>query len=237
MFKKRCARCGRAISKNYLFCPYCGSDFRILDSERKKQGDYGFLGRDDDVARELGFFNMKMPFGFNKIFDSLLKEVDKQFKELDRKIGKEPEFPKIREMNKGFSISISTETGKEPKIQIKTFGPGAGELRQELEKEITGKKQIKKKIEISEEKAKKLASLPRHEAETKVRRFSNKIIYEIELPGVKDVKDVFVNKLENSIEVKAFGKDKVYFKLIPLNLPILNYKLKDEKLVLELAEK
>jgi hypothetical protein len=63
---------------------------------------------------------------------------------------------------------------------------------------------------------------------------TNKIVYEIDLPGVTNVKDVIINRLENSIEVKAFAKDKAYFKLIPLSLPIERYHLKEGKLVLEL---
>ena len=49
------------------------------------------------------------------------------------------------------------------------------------------------------------------------------------------MKDVIINKLENSIEIKAFTKEKVYVKLLPVNLPVLNYKLKDGKLILELG--
>ena len=64
---------------------------------------------------------------------------------------------------------------------------------------------------------------------------SNKVIYEIELPGVKSTEDVSIIKLENSIEIKAVTKDKSYFKLLPIKLPISGYKVADEKLILELS--
>ncbi len=44
-------------------------------------------------------------------------------------------------------------------------------------------------------------------------------------------------KLENSIEIKAITKDKAYFKIIPLNLPIINYNILKEKLILEFGVK
>ena len=87
---------------------------------------------------------------------------------------------------------------------------------------------------LSQEKLQKIASLPKEEPLTNIRRFSNKVIYEIDMPGVNSIKDVSVIRLENSIEIKAFSKNKVYFKRIPINLPITNYGLSKGRLVLEL---
>jgi len=218
MFKTRCKRCGRKINRNFYFCPFCGNRTREI-----KEEDFGFLGRDDVI--DFPDIDMGLPLG--KIFNSLIKEFDKQFRQLDKMIAEDNKD--IMKTN-GISISISTEPGKEPRISVKN-------LNEEKKSKLITEKIPKKSIEITEEQASKMAKLPRQEAETKVRRLSNKIVYEIALPGVKDIKNIFINKLENSIEIKAFSKDKVYFKLIPINLPILNYKLKDEKLLLELAEK
>ena len=227
MFGKICKRCGKKLDKGYSFCPYCGFSFKEQDEK-----NYGMLGRDDIDFSGMG---MKMPFGFNKIFSSLLKQIDKQFQQLDKEIGKDSKKPGIKPgiKSKGFSISISSGTGKEPEIKVSGFGPGVKVIR----KPISEKPARIRKSFISDEKAKKLAKLPRQEAETQVRRLSSKIIYEISMPGVRSIKDVIINKLENSIEIKAFSKDKVYVKLIPLNLPILDYQLKKEKLILELKAK
>ena len=54
------------------------------------------------------------------------------------------------------------------------------------------------------------------------------------MPEVKSFKDILINKLENSIEIKAIGKTKAYFKIIPINMPIVSQNLSQGKLVLEL---
>lgn len=228
MFNKKCARCGRKISKDFEFCPYCGNDFRI-ERRIENQKDYGFLGKDDFLGdfNELNNFNTNMPINlggiFNsKLFSSLFKEVDKQFKEMDRKI--KPEGTK----ESGISISISM-SGDKPDIKVRRFGDAKNlEIKDLKEKHMP-------RQEITDEQARKLAKLPRKEAKTEVRRFSNKIVYEINLPGIKNLKDVIINKLENSIEIKAFSKENAYFKLLPVNLPIINYQLDKEKLILELG--
>lgn len=226
MFNKKCPKCARIISRDFEFCPYCGYNIKREKNER----NYGFLGKDDFLSPDIG---MKMPFGFNKIFSSLISQLDKQFKDLDREIGKEikpAKNPGI--ISKGFSINISTRTGEKPEIQIGGFGPGFENFKiQEAGKEKPMKIQ---KPEISDYQAKKLSKLPKEEAETKVRRLSNKVVYEILLPGVKNLKNIIISQLENSIEIKAFSEDKAYFKLLPINLPILNYKLDGETLILDL---
>lgn len=230
MFKVRCLRCGRKVKKDFDYCPYCAANLKI----KKDMKDYGLLGKND--MADMGF-NIKMPFGLNRLFNSLLKEVDKQFKEFDKDLAEDKKkfyMDKKIKPTSGISISISTNTGEKPKIKIMGFGPEFKNIECKELKEQEGKL---KKVEFSEEKAKKLVGLPRKEASTKVRRLSNKIIYEIDLPGVKSIRDVIINKLENSIEIKAIAKDNAYFKLLPLNLPLLNYKLKEGKLILEFEPK
>lgn len=201
----------------------------------EKEKDYGFLGKDDFTFKD----EFKMPFNFNNLFNpnlfksglfsSVFKEVEKQLREAD----KEMKLPEKMQNASGISISISVN-GEKPEIKVNKFGPGFQESGfQDIETEKSKEKKILKH-KITADKARKFAKLPKKEAKTEIRRLSNKVIYEVELPGVKKLEDVIINKLEKSIEIKAFGKDSVYFKLIPINLPILNYKLKNEKLILEL---
>ncbi len=233
MFDKKCKRCGKKKGDDFDFCPYCGFDFRI-DKKMEKERDYGFLGRDDSI--DFSNLNIGIPFGFNKLFSSLLNQIDRQFKELDKEMGNNEKIPKLKPS--GLSISISSSTGERPKIKIRGFCPEFKNLEGEAKSEQEEVEEAKiKKPEISDYRARKLAKLPKKEAETRVRRLSNRIVYEIELPGVKNLSDVIINKLENSIEIKAFSKNRTYFKLLPLNLPILNYKLEEEKLILELKAK
>ncbi len=201
-----------------MFCPYCGID---IEKEKEKK-NFGFLGRNDEFVSG---FNLDMPFGFGKIFNSLLKQIEEQFRELDKEMEKKPD---TKFKSGGISISISTDSG-EPKIKINQFSP------KKKPNEKTERKRLRK--EMSKLNAKKLEKLPKKEPETSVRRLSDKIIYEISLPGVKSLKDITINELENSIEIKAVAKDKVYFKLLPVSLPIRNYRLRSNKLILELDAK
>lgn len=226
--KKKCPRCNRKASRDYDFCPYCSHDFRY-EKAKNSERDFGLLGKEDSLNgfQEFpGFPAMNLSGLFNsKLFNNLFQEVDKQFRELDKEM-KNPKKENIKKS--GISISISMSDGKNPDIKVSGFGPDFKNQEFEKEKKIP-------KSELTDEQAKKLAKLPRKEAKTEVRRFSNKIVYEVDLPGIKNLKDVIINKLENSIEIKAFSKENAYFKLIPVNLPIINYKLDKEKLILELG--
>ena len=245
MFDKRCVRCREKIGKEFSFCPFCGIPSHDKKNEER---DYGLLGK-DDFTENLPQMGVRMPFGFNMIFNSLLKEVDKQFREFDRQPEKDTEKKMGGRIGErgfkipfngagGISISISTESGKKPSIKVKSFGNAPEFMGMEREIAQTmperAPQPAAKSIEISEERARQISKLPREEAKTKVRRLSNKIIYEINLPGVKSMKNIIINRLENSIEIKAFSKDKVFFKLFPISLPIIRHKLEGEKFILEL---
>jgi hypothetical protein len=230
--KKKCPRCGRKIEKEYDFCPYCGNDFRY-EKKNQENRNFGMLGKEDSLtgfSESPNFPATDISGLFNsKLFNNLFQEFDKQFHGFDRELAKKPKTDNKNIRKSGISINISMSNGKNPDIKISGFGPDLKNLKQE-----TREKRIHKS-EISDEEAKKLAKLPRKEAETSVRRFSNKVVYEVAVPGIKNLKDIIINKLENSIEIKAFSKENAYFKLIPVNLPILNYKLDKEKLILELG--
>ncbi len=239
--KRKCQKCGEGVERKFAYCPYCGADFKKSDNER----DYGFLGQDDGFFNENSFMQ-GMPF--SNILSSLMQEFEKQFKEIDRDLGrkvKKTNFSerRINPKSTGFSINISTSSNKQPEIRVRSFGDSnfknlldMGDSKKEFLIEEGEKEKKIPENKISEAKLKKLVSLPKQEAETQVRRFGDKLIYEINLPGVKSMDEVFLSKLENSIEIKAFSKNKCYFKLIPLNLPIKKYNLKNEKLVIEFLD-
>jgi|WetSurMetagenome_2_1015567.scaffolds.fasta_scaffold53363_4 hypothetical protein len=226
MFKKKCPRCARKITKDFDFCPHCAHDFR-LEKRRESERDYGFLGK-DEVSENFPNMTMGMPLNLNglfnsKLFDTLFKEVDKQFRDMDK------DFLKDKKKSSGISINISMDDGNKPDIKVSGFGPDFKKIGKEIkEKKIP-------KSEISDETARRFSKFPKKEAKTEVRRFSNRIVYEINLPGVNNLREVIINKLENGVEIKAFSKDTAYFKIIPVNFPISDYELEDEKLILEFA--
>jgi BRCT domain type II-containing protein len=90
---------------------------------------------------------------------------------------------------------------------------------------------------VSAEQLERMAKLPRAEAKSAMKRLADKVVYELAMPGVKDVKDVFVNKLEQGYEIKAIGSKKVYTSSIPVNLPIKSYSVGEKGLIVEFLAK
>jgi len=224
MFRRKitCVRCRNKIDREFSYCPFCGAKI-----EKKKSS--GWL----DEPLDFNEIGMRFPFS------SLFKEIDKHLKDFDQVLwpkrieSKEKSEGKERPFTRsgGVSISISS-TGGEPIIRVKpfSFGKPIKGIREEV---IKVKEPVIKTKRLSKQEAEALLKLPKAEPSTKVRRLTDRIIYEIDLPGVQE-KDVVVNKLQNSIEIKAFTKNKAFFKLIPIALPILRYYLEKGKLIVEL---
>ncbi len=241
MFSKKikCGRCGKSIDKKYDFCPHCGNQ---LKETKKREEQFENIEKQLESALNMPFF-VKFPFR------QLVKQLEKQFDAEMRQFDKELESKKTQEKKplkdiplvSGISISISGGNGEEPKIFVKNLGQGQGNqikgYSQTPEERIeeSAEKLTKQNLEKTRAMPKKFSKLPKTEPETKVRRLTDRVIYEIAVPGVKNIKDVIINKLENSIEIKAFSKDKAYFKLIPISLPIKKYKLEEEKIIIELV--
>jgi len=202
--KPKCKRCSQKVSKKYYYCPYCGTDLKG-DAERS--------------------FEPMLNLGFP--FNMLVKQIEKQFQEIDSQLGNN--LDKALLDSGGISINIDTSSGQ-PAIRIRTNSDQKGPHPQEKERPA---RDITKIGNISEDKLHKFSHLPKEEPSTKVRRFSNRLVYELTLPGVKS-ENIVISKLENSIEIKAFADNKAFFKLIPISLPILKSDLKDGLLTLEL---
>jgi hypothetical protein len=223
MFKKIKCGCGKKIDKSFSFCPFCGADL----GKPQKEPDNLFDALDE-----------QMPFMLRLPFKKLVKQIEQQFREIDKEMasGEKPKMPQMP-ISQGISINISSSNNGTPVIRVKQFGPEGKQAvaeKKEMDEMQKDQQKIKGMTEEQQEKLKKFAKLPRHEPETNVRRVSDRIVYEILLPGVNDTKNIILTRLQNSIEIKAFTKDRAYFKLIPLSLPIKRQYLENEKLVLEL---
>ena len=222
--KKRCPKCNEKINNSYNFCPYCRTQLTNVGGFSGEE-DWGILGKNDFVSGG----EIKFPIGINTLFNSLIKSLNNQVKEFENIDGQ----PKKTEIKRGgIGISIYTSGNRPPEIKVTSFG-NVPELKEQEKRVNSGVKNLK----LPEVVNGKFAGLPKKEPKTNIRRFSNKVIYEINMPGVKSIKDVSIIQLENSIEIKALSKDKVYYKIIPINLPIRDYDFSKEKLVLELDEK
>jgi len=150
--------------------------------------------------------DLKLPFGVEKIMGSLVKQLEKQIgnMDVDKKTG----------MPKGFKIQIAR-----------------GPMGQQVVRNKASKRKV---VRVSSEEAERRAGLKRVDAESKVKRLGDVIIYEIEAPGIARKDDVVVTELETGIEIRAFAKDKCYVKIIPLKVEILGMRIDREKVSVEL---
>jgi len=202
----KCVRCEGKLKEEYSFCPFCGMDLR---NPEKDMQDFGALGRNNVQGHpmigggSLGITDKMI----NSIFNSLMKGFEKQMGDVENVGGNDFE-PEVQNLPNGIRIKIN---------------PGM--------KKKSSKKRAQKMI--SQEQVERMSNLPRTEAKTDVRRFSDKVVYELKMPGVEDVQDIFITKLESGYEVKAIGKNRVYVNSIPVNLPLKNYRVKDKVVSVE----
>jgi len=202
--KKNCKKCYEKINSKYNFCPKCG-----IQIKKYNEDDWGMLGKNDFIEEK--DFNNNFLDGFSeKMINSMIGSVMKML---------EKEMKNIQE--------------KQPKTNFKLMINGK-EFVFDKKNTVEKKEPSMKRMEFEEGKLKDFIKLPKMEPKTNLKRIGDKIIYEIEIPEVKSMNNIIINKLENSIEIKALGKKKAYVKIIPVSLPVLNQKLFEGKLILEL---
>jgi HSP20 family molecular chaperone IbpA len=210
MLRKKCSRCSSKIPRKYNFCPFCGCN-SLNESEHDK-ADYGFLGKNDFDNNMDSMFN-NLPV--NKIFRAAMKMTEKMMKEMESK--EAPKEHNDANMDIQFFINgkrVAPQKGVRP-ARVPT----------------------PPRREFPREKAEKISQLPKKEPASKMMRMGEKIIYELDVPGVETIEDILINRLESSIEIRALTKDHVYSKTLNINLPILRYKLSNGSLTLELQAK
>lgn len=200
----RCSQCNSKIDDSFSFCPYCGES--LVDSEQEMK-DFGILGRNDSSKRKINN-PLQENFGItdkflNSMISNLTKTLVKQFNEAEN-------ATEIENFPNGIKIKIGQPINK---------------------KKAPRTSSVKKAI--TEEQLKKMSGLPRVEAKTDIRRFSDKVIYEMTTPGLESIQDVFISKLESGYEIKAIGNKKVYVNSLPINLPLRGYALEDGRLLVE----
>ncbi len=231
MFRKKCSNCNEKVGKKFDFCPNCGA--RLKSNKNKPeyiQKDYGILGKDDIIDESPIIDNTSI----SKLLGKALRELPRMVRQMEKEMNSQFNEPShLNKSNTEFPFGMRIRfaiNGKE--IDLNELENGSQEKYTEKTKPVMSRVST-----ISKEKAEKFAKLPKKEPKSQMRRLSNKIIYELEVPGVNNINDILINKLENSIEIKALAKNKVYSKTININLPILKYKLAKENLILELQAK
>lgn len=242
MTRNKCENCGADIGDGWNFCPNCGEEQKKEAGEEERRELFPGFGR------YMPFFDM-----FDSVSDTFrgFDEVTMprawfEGPESEEGASEEGEgLPKTK--FSGIDISITNINGK-PDVRVKTFGdfkqyeqeiweklgikkPSEKEKRVEVEEKVAQETQKEEHIEPVSEKPVKYEEVKG----TNIRRVENSVIYEFDMPGITDSKNVRINKLEASYEIKAFGEDKAYFKLLPITLDLLSSKVEDEKLVLKFA--
>lgn len=248
MFKrKNCPKCNEKINSKYSFCPNCGYNLR----KKQDQKDYGMLGKNDYLGQEQGLNEMQNIFGgmfggfSGKMMNSMLNNAMKMLeKEMQKSMKEQKNFQNQPISKTNFELYINGKKISPDKIKFtKKPAQGFQDKKQLIKQEMnkTGKNNYPKNsintsLKFTNEARENFQKLPKKQPETNVRRFSNKVVYEIEIPGVESIKDISVNQMENSIEIKAVSKKDAYEKIIPIGLPISRYGFSKGKLVLELKE-
>lgn len=114
--------------------------------------------------------------------------------------------------------------------EIQNFGNGI-KITFGAPKQDNQKKAVKKGL--TQEQLDRMAKLPRGVAKSSVRRLSDKVVYDLDAPGVTHPQDVFISKLENGYEVKAIGEKKVYVNSLPVDLPLKGIRIHKNGLSVE----
>jgi HSP20 family molecular chaperone IbpA len=225
MFKKKqCPKCNKKSGEETNFCPNCGNSFGVNND------DFGMLGKDDSV-NQFGNFDELSNSLFGGVGKNILgKMLNNAMKMLEKEMQKEMNSQNFgNPSNAKFELFINGERISPDKIIV-----SHKRVRKSPEKKIQTNFVSK---HFSLEQQKNFSNNLKEEPKTSVKRFSDRIVYEIDIPGVESVKDVSIIKLENSIEIKAISRDKAYLKKLQVDFPIISYELANDKLILELADR
>lgn len=226
MFKRKCSHCNKKVDRSFEYCPHCGKSFA-------KKEDYGLLGKNDNIEDEFDqMFNNSFTSKFggsilDKMLASAMKMLEKEVKQLKNEEDKLEKLKSDPRIQSNFQLYIN---GK--KIPIpENFSKE--QMIEQASNNSTQEQNKKSQPRVSEETIKKSIKLPRKQTKTKLTRLKDKIIYELETPGLESLDKVLINRLENSIEIRIYTDKAVYYKNLPVKLPLVKYYTKEEKLFLE----
>ncbi len=167
--------------------------------------DFGMLGKKD--MKEEDSLKNNIQSGEFKILDRIISSV---MSNMVKSMMSEIKDPQIKQTPNSINIKIGPQ----------------GKSQKREERKVTRS--------ISEDQIKKMADMPRTTAKTAVKRLSDKIVYELNIPGIASPEDIFISKLESGYEIKAIGGNKkVYVNSLPVNLPIKSLAINADKLYVE----
>jgi HSP20 family molecular chaperone IbpA len=229
------------VEKGWNFCPFCG-----LRPDQAPQAFGGAVGGVFDklmkrLAKQMEDIDRK-----NQRTDRNFEVIDlsPMFKDM-KEIGQKKLKAMGKPGASGFSIRISRTNENNPKVDVKTYGNVDNEKiqkqvneqlkrmgmeqyvrpasyrppaeQQEGPEEQEGPKQGQGDKELPDSRRKGFPT-PRYteEPRTTVKRVNSRVFVDIEIPGVKSLRDVNIMELRNSIEVRAIAGTKAYFKILTI---------------------
>jgi hypothetical protein len=167
-------------------CPNCGA--RVDSSWRYCPSCGGELQLDffEDFFQE-----------FNRKMRKMTGAIDHNFEAFDAK-------PMFAPTAGGFTLRVTRRNAEKPKVEVRTFG----NVRPE---------DVTRQLQNAGMPAKRaLPSKPFSEPQTKMTTEGGRAVIEMSLPKIESLKDIEIAKLESSIEVRAYGKEQGYFKIIAI---------------------
>lgn len=223
--KKSCKNCGEKINSKSNFCSACGYPL----NNKTKDSDYGMLGRNDSPeSNEIDALSNSLFGGFGgKLFGKMVNSTMKMLeKEMEKNIRESRGQNSFNNPNPNFELYINgkrvnpanIKVSKVPKVVKKSVHKNSANLF------------------FSKNKKDDFMALEKVSPKTNLKRLSDRVIYEVSLPGVKSLDNVSIVKLESSIEIKAVSRSQAYEKIIPVGMNLDNYYLDNETLVLEMVD-
>jgi HSP20 family molecular chaperone IbpA len=155
---------------------------------------------------------------YRKPYRNIFENIDEEFERIDKMFG--PIFVRFPKFDMespfkggGINITIRSGTGMRPKVDVRTSG-NYKKLEPHIRRRL-GVGEGGEEVQVDKQKVR----IPKitEEPETKVEKVGNEEMIIVKLPDVKNLDDIEIRKLEQSLEIKAFAGDKAYFKLIPIN--------------------
>lgn len=204
--KKKCDSCKEKVHSKYSYCPWCGNQLNKKKGKKVSEEDYGMIGADDEIVQD--FTQIKLPPVMDGLVNNLMKQFEKEFNNFEGAEG----------IPHGFKIKISTGN------------PNFHQINNTANKD----KNFSHSTNITKEEMERRANLKKVNAKSAIRRLPEGVVYEIDAPGVKTKNDITITKLEQSIEIKAYSKDKCYVKSIPMKVEITGVSVKNNKVYLKI---
>lgn len=143
---------------------------------------------------------------------SFFEEMDREFEEVARTLMRS--FDVFQRPGRGVALRIHQEGGRPPEVSVAPI--------KRPRKAKVGRPRPEKTVE----------------PEAKTTSVGGKIVAELAVPEVRKPQDVEIHVLENSVEIRAYGKNVLYFKIlkIPEGATVTNRRLEGGKLLLEIAK-